>query len=252
MLSHFIGRQRELAKKIIKEANTLLNQITTANSYDREFVLTRSQEYLKNDKWQVRNIGVKLLGIVGGKNHLRLLSERLCDQSEAGFVRRNAAVAIRNIGAAQDDARKALISSISDRYWEIRVESVKALAGLYKNDEEILSVIIAAYCGKKYDGDSPYIRKLTGRRRENNFEVKEAIAQAMGNFPECGDSLKTINLLLKDDCWIVRAAALKSLKKIGKIPDSIKNIISNIDLTCESFTPVFPLKEIYSDIINDK
>ena len=250
MLSLFIGKRKDLAKKIIKEANTLLTQINSAKTYDRETVFKRAEDYLKNDNWQIRNIGVKLLGIAGEKKHLHILAERLRDASEAGFVKRNAAVAMGKIGASHDGAKDALIASVDDKYWEIRAEAIKALSCIYKNDKKVFSVIVSRLLGKEYDEKEGCGPESLSRKREKNFEVKEAIAYAMGNFPHIGDSEEALKILLGDDNWIVRAAALNSLKKTGKISDSTKKFISNIDLTCESFTPVFPLKEIYTKLIS--
>ncbi|RMF92904.1 MAG: hypothetical protein D6734_11210 [Candidatus Schekmanbacteria bacterium] len=250
MLSLFAGKQKELVRKIIKEADSLLEKISSGNSYDREAVSKRAVEYLKNSNWQVRNIAVKMLGVAGEKKHLSLLVEKLLDDNEVGFVKRNSAIAIRQIGVAQDDVKKALINAVGDKYWETRAESIKTLAKLYKNDEEAFYVISKSLIPFDSDKDNSnsflsYNKKI----KEKNFEVRAAIAQSMEYFLDLEASLGVLGILLDDESWVVRAAALNSLKKMDKIPEILKKKVEKLDLTCESFKPIFPLKEIFSEII---
>ena len=252
MFPLFSGNYIGLSKKIFDEAQKLLNQSDSLRVSDKESVQAKAEGFIKENNWQVRNIGVKILGKVGDSRHAVLLADLLKDKKQVGFVRRNSAKAIKTIGVINPQIQEALMTGISDGYWEVRVESIKTAAALCAGDEMTAEIIIKRYLGNDYAVNLNGSKPLRLRSKEKNFEVREAIAEALGNFLKYKYAVPALLLLLNDDSWIVRAAALRSLSKLPDGDDKLRKLVEGMNLTCESFRPVFPLKEIFSRIVERK
>jgi len=275
MLSLFRTKKSLLKKKKYIEAERLLRHVKEKTPYrmqlplldkegihseagksgelDYEIVKKKALDFIFDKNWKIRNIGVKLLGETHCKDGVQFLCDLLLDKREVGFIRRNSAKALGMIGLNTPQIIDALSRSIDSSYWEIRTEAIKALGILAGKNKEVEERLLRRLLGDNFQNGFLKNEKHKVRFKEKNFEVREAIAECLGRVGVSKNAVLALKYLLKDEIWMVRSKALNSLSMIlDHNNEEFKKIISKIDLTCESFVPVFPLKETFSDIISNK
>lgn len=182
--------------------------------------------WLASPGWQVRNAAVKVVAHLRDEPRYPRLVEKLADRSEAGIVRRNAAEAIARVGLATPDAREALRKALADPYWEVRAAACNALARLFEPDDNLENALLAVlYAPKKQNGSGPNTHIPSARRgqtgtaspgsrqrvREDNFEVRMAIAEALGHLGVRPVAFDALLELTSDDSWPVRSQAAVAL-----------------------------------------
>ena len=228
--------------------------IAGGEKIDYELVKKKALDFVSDKSWEIRNMGVKLLGEIRCREGIKPLCELLLNKKEVGFVRRNSAKALGKIGLDLPEVIDALVNSMDNSYWEIRTEAIKALGILVGKNKKIENRLIERLFGKKSQNLISQNGSHRVRYKEKNLEVREAIAETLGEVGVSHDTVLALKHLLTDDIWMVRSKALNSLAQVlGSANEEFKKIASGVDLTCESFVPVFPLKDVYSKIIkNDK
>jgi len=184
-----------------------------AGPRDPAAVEEKIPSWLASSAWTVRNGAIKLIGRFRIERLYGELDRALGDPREAGIVRRNAARALGEIGEARPAALDALIAALGDPYWEVRAQSAMALAaiaGARRGSEpapgpEGFGRIEAALIGA--------LRR--GRRGERSFEVRAAIARALGAAVGSEGGFAAIERLASDPSWIVRHQAAVALAEVA-------------------------------------
>lgn len=272
MLSFFRTKKSLLEKKKYLDAERLLRHTKDSETFkaqpqlfedkkaasetgksgeiNYEMAKKKAMDFIFDKNWKIRNIGVKIIGEIRCKEGIQFLCNMLSDRKEVGFIRRNSAKALGMIGLGTPQVIAALSVSIDSNYWEVRAEAIKSLGMLAGKNKEVEGMLLARLFGGNYHNEFSKNEKNRAKYRERNFEVREAIAENLWKVGVTKNAVLGLKYLLKDDIWMVRSKALHSLSMIlDHNNDEFKKIITGVDLTCESFVPVFPLKEVFSEIV---
>ncbi|MBN1420702.1 MAG: HEAT repeat domain-containing protein [Planctomycetes bacterium] len=191
--------------------------------------------WLASPSWTIRNGAVKLIARFRLEGLYGELDRVVRDRAEAGIVRRNAAQALGAIRAARPAALEALIAALEDPYWEVRAQAAMALAA-----------IVAAGRGSEDAVDPEGIARIEGvllavlrrgRRGERSFEVRAAIARALGAAGGADESFAAIESLAADPSWIVRHQAAVALAEVAardpRRRERVAAILDRMDLSSE-------------------
>lgn len=215
----------------------------------RRYLAYRYGAALASGNWARRNRGIKLAGALRDplaipllmhiaddprKPHLlaRLLGEK---KFQNGFIRRNLATALGQIGVASPEVITALTEMLADSYWEVRTEAMGALARLEPGSHE--------------DALVQRIEKYLGR---GNFEETQA-AIFYWSQRGCVDNWRELILpLLNHNNIRVRQAAVTALitqvKENGLSGTELEPVLREVLVTSTWFSPEFPLKTLLRDL----
>jgi UDP-N-acetylglucosamine--N-acetylmuramyl-(pentapeptide) pyrophosphoryl-undecaprenol N-acetylglucosamine transferase len=221
---------------------------------DRRYFVALAASLLARDEWPLRNVGVKLLGLLGARDHARLLTALLSDRRPApriqrllggdfeqvGFVRRNAITALGRLNAGGREVDAVLIAALADPYYETRSEALRVIARRER----------------KWERRGEAALRIRPMLADRNVEVAAAAAETLGCV---GDGVEDAVQLLQrhdDPRWPVRAAALRGLASMLERDDLSREALSLIVerapaflLTSTGFTPTFEIKVVYARLL---
>jgi len=83
--------------------------------------------YLSSPSWEVRNVGIKLVGLFKDRAKVPYLVELLKSGRGNGFMRRNALQALKAINPWDDEIRQLLLRLLNDGYFEVRAAAIEYL-----------------------------------------------------------------------------------------------------------------------------
>ena len=248
----------------IPSAFALVQQFSKA--YDRAFIDTVGAEYLmyridgflKDSRWQIRNEGVKLVGLLGYRERLPFLLSILRDKTPApiiqrcfggdykqvGFIRRNSVIAISKLGIYNESVRSTFLDLLTDPYYEVRTAVARAFAVL---------------CPDTHDIDEELLNRLRCLLEDSSFEIRSAAIVAMGRVGD-GRILTDLRPYYQDSNWQVREAILNTMSTLVRkdLIDDLVVLRKELDMiliTCNHFDPNFPIKQALislTDIINER
>ncbi len=199
--------------------------------------------------WTKQNRGIKLAGVLRDRSLVPLLLHmendprparplaRLLGQKsiQNGFIRRNLATALGQIGDTSEEVLQALIRKLDDGYWEVRVEAITALAKLdCRNHPQEL------------------VDRLLGFLDSKNFEEVLAALFYWNTRAETADCRQRIfplvnhhNVRVRERTLIVLAEQVRA----RRIPaEALNEELKEIMVTTTWFTPGFPLKNNLRDL----
>jgi len=219
---------------------------------DLAWFRSRAASLLVNDAWEARNLGVKLLGLLGATEKVPLLLALLGDRTPApafqrllggdfaqvGFVRRNAYTALGRLGVVDAGVEAALLAGLADPYWEVRAEAARTAARFAGRLARRAEVVAA----------------LVGGLADRNLEAAAAAAEALGVLGTEADALPALLGLADYRFWKVRAAALKGILALverGEVRESgtLKRALPAFLLTSTDFRPQFEMKLSYRRVL---
>jgi len=201
----------------------------------------RIDGWLESPAWEVRNAAVKLIAHIRDSARYPRILAKLADLSEAGIVRRNAAEAVARVGLRTDDARQALLGGLSDPYWEARCEAARSLAALFEPDEALQGALLRMLH-----------RTLTNGRpwTDDNFEVRMAVAHALGHLGVNRVAFDELTRLGDDDSWPVRSQAAIAIAHLtARLPEfhaDARRVLLALDRQSEGAVPYFVHRELLS------
>ncbi len=221
---------------------------------DRAYYLSRAASLLASPAWEARNIGVKLLGLLGSCEKLPLLVAILRDRRPAawykrllggdfeqvGFVRRNTLTAIGRLGRVTPEVEDVLLAALADPYYEARAEAARTVAAL----DAALSEGARAR----------FVDRLTTLLGDRWVEVAAVAAETLGHV---GDERRALPVLLglqDHRHWVVRSAGLRGLLflvergRAGDLVDLERQIRGYV-LTATDFRPEFLIKTSYARVL---
>jgi len=208
--------------------------------------------YLASQNWRLRNIGVKLVGLLqyrerrallltlAGDRTLAPLWKRLLggDFKQVGFIRRNAIESLACLGIWDEDFRRLLISALTeDPYFEVRSQAACAIIQL-----------------RDKIGACPLLAQaLRKNLRHWSFEVRWTVIEALGAIAPQADFLQEAEEYLLHPNWLIRQALIKALghliqRGLLSPEDEIFKRLENLIPTCTDFIATFPLKRSLNDI----
>lgn len=204
---------------------------------------------LASAAWARQNRGIKLAGALRDRSLIPLLLHmendprparplaRLLGQKgiQNGFIRRNLATALGQIGDTSAEVMQVLERKIDDGYWEVRVEAIEALAKL---DSPNQSPELAA--------------RILGFLKSRNFEEVKAALFYWNKRSETSDCRELIfpllnhyNVRVRERTLIILAEQVRA-RRIPVAP--LREELKEIMVTTTWFAPGFPLKNNLRDL----
>ncbi|MFN7990464.1 MAG: UDP-N-acetylglucosamine--N-acetylmuramyl-(pentapeptide) pyrophosphoryl-undecaprenol N-acetylglucosamine transferase [Thermoanaerobaculia bacterium] len=219
---------------------------------DLAWFRSRAASLLVNESWEARNLGVKLLGLLGATEKVPLLLALLADRTPApalhrllggdfvqvGFIRRNVCVALGRLGVVDAAVEAALLAGLADPYWEVRAEAARA----------------AARFAGRLARQADFVAALRKGLSDRNIDAASAAAEALGSLGNERDALPALLALADYRFWKVRAAALKgvlALVERGEVGnrEALKTALPAFLLTSTDFRPQFEMKLSYRRVV---
>jgi HEAT repeat protein len=202
----------------------------------------RLDRWLESPGWEVRNAAVKLVAHVREEARYPRLLQKLGDRRESGIVRRNVAEVLSRIGLKTPEARTALLAALDDPDWEVRAEAAHALAVLFDPAEDLEAALL-----RRLSGAAPNARR---RVREENFEVRMALAEGLGALGVSRAALDALRALAADHLWIVRCQAAVGLAHLAtRRPEfraEARTLVLGVDRLSEGAISYFVHRDILS------
>ena len=144
-----------------------LKEAEKLSDLNKEEFKTYARDYLQSEKWRIRNVGVKLVGMLTFKEMIPELIKMLTDRTPAkflnrllggdfvqvGFIRRNCIRSLVTLKESNKAVREALYKALDDPYWEVRAEAVNAVTKLFSKEDlsDIEKKLIELLCDKKFE-----------------------------------------------------------------------------------------------------
>lgn len=176
---------------------------------------------LERSDWPTRNVGVKLVVKFRRSAFYPRLWGMLRNPREAGIVRRNCAELVASLGPGEvpREGILALLEALGDPYWEVRAQSARAAGALLRPGENELApaaerALVALCRGgrRRLGAERPADRRAIGER---SFEVRAAIAEALGSLARKEEAFQLLEGLLADRNWLVRCQAAVAILEFG-------------------------------------
>ncbi len=232
-----VGRPREVEEVLVAHMR---------NDEVFRYLRYRAIGMLASPSWRMRNAGVKMAGLLRIREELPILLKFLTDRTPAsrlrrllggdffqnGFIRRNTVDAITLIGIWNEDVREALITALSDPYFEVRSHAAHAVVSM--------SDLIVS--------DERLEQSLVRNTRDHSFEVVTESAYALGCIGVTGATVERLYELLMHDNWKVREATLRSIDRLlDRCPDCVDldrlhAYLDEMMIVSTGFVPTFALK----------
>jgi murein biosynthesis integral membrane protein MurJ/undecaprenyldiphospho-muramoylpentapeptide beta-N-acetylglucosaminyltransferase len=193
--------------------------------------------YLSHSAWQVRNIGLKLIGLFKEKSKGAYLFDLLAAGQSNGFMRRNALQALKAVNFWNPEVKDLLLRMLKDPYFEVRVAALEMLG---ENISE------AEYA----DIRRTILRKL----RRGMFEEKTACLRLIARKGLVAD-LAPLRPLYLDSNSPIREELLELLYvfyRRGLLNGAeIKKQIEQVLITSNHLAPEFKVKSIIKRIYRE-
>jgi HEAT repeat protein len=208
-------------------------------------VRDRLPQYIASSSWEVRNVAAKLIAKLKEPSFYPVLIEKVRSGADVGIITRNSIAAIRRLGLRTPEVENALRGALSHRYWEVRCEAARALSELFEPSPERTALMVNVL-HLKADG------KAVVFVAEKNFEIRAAVAVALGRAGEPDASLLALELLADDPHWLVRHQAAVALAEIscrdGAVAGRAAAVLENIDALSDGCRSDFPLPKAMASL----
>ncbi len=193
--------------------------------------------YTSSPGWEVRNVGIKLIGIFKDKDKVAYLLEILKSVEENGFIKRNALISLRQLDVWDSELTDLLKQLLHDPYYEVRVAAVDYLrecipAREYTNFKEIIRQKL-----KK----SRWEEKLACLRLVARLGDKEDLPYLEGYYLNSNSRLREELLELLHSFY----------RRNLFTPEETKGHIEKILLTSNNLSPEFRLKSLIKKIYRE-
>ncbi|MSS71948.1 MAG: HEAT repeat domain-containing protein [Candidatus Latescibacteria bacterium] len=220
---------------------------------DLDAVRAKVRDYLRHEDWRIRNVGVKLVGLIDYREMLPALLGIWRDRTpdtflrrlfggdfrQVGFIRRNILKTAGDLGLYSQEVKDALRDALTDPYYEVRSCSAATLRRL------------AEQVGIDPEVEQGLLRCL----RDRSFEVVMEAVLALGKVGGAGATKPVLDLYTHRN-WRVREAALQTTHDLierGVLCDAkpVEEALENLFIPCPSFKPNFPLRGALRDLAQD-
>lgn len=193
--------------------------------------------YLSNPNWEIKNIGIKLIGLFKEKSKSAFLVDMLTAGQGNGFMRRNALVALRSINHWNAETKELLLRLLKDGYFEVRAAALDYL-GQHISESEYGEL------------------QKTFQRRLDHGSVDEKIAclRLMARKGDLSD-LPGLQRLYLHSNSLIREEVLELLYSFYRRNllngAEIKDLVQQVLITSDHLTPEFRIKSIINRIYKE-
>ena len=193
--------------------------------------------YLSNPNWEIKNIGIKLIGLFKDKSKGAYLVDMLAAGQGNGFMRRNALVALRAVNPWNQEIKELLLRLLQDGYFEVRAAALDYL-GQHISESEYAE-----------------LQKAIQRRLDRgSIDEKIACLRLMARKGGLGDLPQLQRLYLHSNS-LIREEVLELLYSFYRRnllkPEEIKNQVQQVLVTSDHLTPEFRIKSIINRIYRE-
>jgi len=193
--------------------------------------------YLSSSRWEIRNIGIKLIGLFKDTAKVDYLVNLLESNKENGFVRRNALHSLRQLNPWNPDIKKLLLTLLLDSYYEVRVA---ALQFLVKNSTA--------------NDFTEYKEIIHQKLKRSSLEEKLACLKLIAKIGDKKE-LDFLSYLYLRSNSLVREELLELLHSFYRrkliTADELREHIGKILITSNNLSPEFKLKLIIKKIYKE-
>jgi len=219
---------------------------------DRRYVRSRVDQLLCSPRWERRNLGVKLAGLVRYRQELPFLLACISDRTpapllhrllggdfrEVGFVRRNALQALWRFHEYSPEIRQALLRALQDPYFEVRSWAARA------------ACLLSEFIGR----DPELEGLLRENLRDRRFEVVVFSLEPLGKLSCDPGLISELLPLLEHRNWKIQEAALRCLtrlaeRKVIALTEQIDRELQRIPMKGQDFLPQFPLEKTWESFL---
>ncbi len=195
--------------------------------------------YLFSTGWEVRNIGIKLIGLFKDSSKVNYLVDLLKSGEGNGFMRRNAVQALKTFGNWNAEIKNLMIKLLDDSYYEVRSAVIEYVAKSASTREysDFKEIVHRRLKSSKYSMEEKLvILKLIARVGD-----KDEIL-----FVE--DLLMTSNSLIREELLELFYSFYR--RKLLTL-EELKDYIGRILITSNNMNPEFKLKAIIKKIYKE-
>ncbi len=225
---------------------------------EKAYLRYRTDQLLASPRWQERNTGVKLVGLIAYRERLPSLLYVITDRTPAkwrqrllggdfhqvGFIRRNALQALWRLHVYGPAVKAALLTALKDPYFEVRSWAARCIDRL------------APLIGE----DTDLAHLLRENLKDRWFEVVVSSLRALGRITKDPAILSDLVPLLTHKNWKVQQATVRCLMRlmqadVVRLPREAEEWMHKIPNKGLDFFPRFPLKQTWDDferLLSDK
>ena len=206
------------------------SEVTSLEENQLNFLHYRTDVLLSRDDWELRNVGIKLIGLTRYYDKISDFPVYINDR--IGFIRRNLFKTIERLRVYNQIIKDVLVKGLCDNYYEVRSWALSALLSL--------SDLI-----KDFSPFKPHIIKAL---KDRNFEVRMQAIKVLAVLPiEKTEILKYLRKNYYHPNTRVREAVVWTLRKLFErnvlSKEEIEKEINELLITSNDFLPHFELKE---------
>ena len=206
------------------------------NKYRRDFHY-KINLYCSSPEWEIRNVGVKLIGLFHDTSKVSLLINLLRNSGEKGFIRRNALTALSQMKSWDPEWPPLFRRLLQDTYYEVRVAALKHLTLTLSDDD--------------YADFSDLVRK---RLRRGGVEECLAAMELVANHGEKED-LDFMEPFFLHPNSRIREGLLelfRAFHRRGRLTgEEVKDLIARVLITSNNLQPEFRLKALIRRIYEE-
>lgn len=192
--------------------------------------------YTSSPAWEVRNIGIKLIGLFNDTEKIHYLEEVLRSGKENGFVMRNAVQSLRMLNTWSPALKQLTLDLMKHGYYEVRAAAIDYLAkcGRPSDYPEFKNILM----------QSRHFRKAT---LQEQLSILKLMAKMGGkdDLLILEDYFLCSNSLVREEILEVLYSYYRRKILTG---EEVKDHIKRVLITSNNFNPEFKLKMIIKKI----
>ena len=232
-----LRKKNNIPISMLSPFNFLEKVLKNPDEFKRDYYY-KINIYLANRRWEVRNIGIKLIGLFKDKTKANCLIEILKSKKEKGFIKRNSLISLRELNIWNVEIKELIRKMLSDPYYEVRVAAIDYLTEniTSPDDYDYFRDLIHIKLKKSTIEESiSYIRLIATLGNKEDL-------QYLKNFYLCSNSLLREELL---------ELFYSYYKRNILSSDETKEQINKILITSNNLMPEFKMKSIINKIYKE-
>ncbi|MCK5057191.1 MAG: murein biosynthesis integral membrane protein MurJ [Candidatus Aminicenantes bacterium] len=234
-------------KKILNNANKIpismlspfkfFEKVSQESDKFRDDYYYKINIYISSLSWEIRNVGIKLVGLFKDKSKAGYLIDILRSGTENGFVRRNALNSLNRLNTWNPEVKQLVVALLDDPYYEVRAGALDLLYhhSSVKDYNDYKNIIRKRF--KKFSLEE----KLAGLRLAAKIGSKEDVDY----FVEF--SLDSNSLIREELLKLIYGFYRRKLLTV----EEVKEYIGGVLITSNNLNPEFELKSIIKKIYKE-